>query len=86
MPTVHTNKKSSKSSGKSIKAPKATLYQRYSRLPMKWKLYIWGSTFVVAWLADSLSNRIFDKNMIDEEAKRRVDIQLKKEQENADSK
>ena len=58
---------------------KPSLYQRYTRLPLKWKLYIWGSTFAVAWLADSISEKIFQQNMIDAEAERRVDIQMEKE-------
>lgn len=56
------------------------------KLPLKWKLYIWGSTFVVALLADSISEKIFQQNMIDAEAERRVDIQMEKEKAEKDAK
>ncbi len=65
---------------------KSSLYHRYMKLPLKWKLYIWGSTFIVALLADSISEKIFQQNMIDAEAERRVDIQMEKEKAEKDAK
>ncbi|GMM28428.1 hypothetical protein DAMA08_011440 [Martiniozyma asiatica (nom. inval.)] len=59
----------------------ATLYQRYLLLPFKVKLFIWSTTAVVAYLTDSVSDRIFEQNMIDAEAERRVELELKRLQE-----
>lgn len=47
-------------------------------LPLKVKLFIWVSTAGVAFLTDSISEKIFEQNMIDAEANRRVELELKK--------
>lgn len=57
---------------------KPTLFAKYNALSFKVKLYLWVSTAAVAWLADSVSDKIFEQNMIDAEAERRVEIELKK--------
>lgn len=57
---------------------KLTLFSKYNALSIRVKLYIWISTAAVAWLADSVSDRIFEQNMIDAEANRRVEIELRK--------
>lgn len=57
---------------------KPSLFARYNALSIKVKLYIWITTAGVAWLADSMSERIFEQNMIEEEANRRVEIEMKK--------
>lgn len=57
---------------------KPSLYARYCALSFKVKIYIWITTAGAAWLADSLSDRIFEQNMIDAEAHRRVEKELRK--------
>lgn len=66
-------------------AAKPSLYQRYMSIPTKWKVYIWGTTFVVAFAANSISDKILEKNMIDAEAERRVDLELQKQDKSATS-
>lgn len=60
---------------------KLSLYSRYNALPFKLKLYLWITTAGVAWLADSVSDRIFQQNMIEEEANRRVEMEIRKMKE-----
>lgn len=60
---------------------KPSLYGRYRALSLKVKLYIWITTAGAAWLADSLSDRIFEQNMIDAEANRRVEMEIRKMRE-----
>lgn len=60
---------------------KPSLYARYCALSFKVKIYIWITTAGAAWLADSLSDRIFEQNMIDAEAHRRVEKELRKMKE-----
>lgn len=68
-----------KSSGKPLGKP--SLYARYNALSFKVKLYLWITTAGAAWLADSLSDRIFEQNMIDAEATRRVEMEIRKMRE-----
>lgn len=60
---------------------KPSLYARYRALSLRVKLYIWITTAGAAWLADSLSDRIFEQNMIDAEANRRVEMEIRKMRE-----
>lgn len=60
---------------------KPSLYAKYRALSLKVKLYIWITTAGAAWLADSLSDRIFEQNMIDAEANRRVEMEIRKMRE-----
>ncbi|KAG0676495.1 hypothetical protein C6P40_001396 [Pichia californica] len=60
---------------------KFSLWRKYSALSFKVKLYIWITTAGAAWLADSLSDKIFEQNMIDAEAHRRVEMELRKMRE-----
>lgn len=57
---------------------KPSLFARYNALPLRAKLYIWISTAAVAWLADSVSDRVFEQSMVDAEAERRVQHELQK--------
>ncbi|GME79118.1 unnamed protein product [Ambrosiozyma monospora] len=57
---------------------KPTIWQRYQRIPLKWKLYIGTTTFIIAFLADSISDKLMERNMIDYEANRRVEIEMSK--------
>lgn len=54
------------------------LYQKYMALPFKVKIFIWTSTAGVAFLTDSISEKIFEQNMIDVEADRRVELELER--------
>lgn len=80
--TTSTNSHPNSSSTSSAKpVGKPSLFARYNALSLKVKLYIWITTAGVAWLADSISDRIFEQNMIDAEASRRVEIELRKMKE-----
>ncbi|TID28376.1 hypothetical protein CANINC_002554 [Pichia inconspicua] len=57
---------------------KPSLFAKYNALPLRAKLYIWISTAAVAWLADSVSERVFEQNMVDAEAERRVELEMQK--------
>jgi hypothetical protein len=77
-PRPRINSKSEASTISQPKPGKPSLFARYSALSFKVKLYIWITTAGAAWLADSVSDRIFEQNMIEEEANRRVEIELRK--------
>jgi hypothetical protein len=66
---------------KSKTTGKLSLFAKYNALSFRVKLYLWISTAGVAWLADSVSDRIFEQNMIDVEANRRVEMELKRMRE-----
>lgn len=85
-PTPRQNKTAEKQRSEQVKeAPpsnkKPSLFKRYNSLPFRAKLYIWITTAGVAWLADSISARIFEQNMIDAEANRRVEMEMRKMKE-----
>lgn len=62
------------------------LYQKYMALPLGVKLFLWGSTAAVAYLTDSVSERIFEQNMIDAEAERRVELEMERLRKQAQQK
>lgn len=52
---------------------------KWNKLPFKIKMYLAGSTFVVSFLADYVSGKVFEKAQIREEAERMVDMELQQQ-------